>query len=332
MKSKLPILICFGTRPEWLKVKPLIKLMNRDEYQLLFTGQHEDLLKTIEVDYKIKINNSDNRLDSIISDCMLQFPNGNFDGILVQGDTGSAFGCALAAFNRQIKIYYLEAGLRSRSLQHPFPEEGYRQMIARIADVNFAPTELSYSNLVGEGVLGDIFEVGNTVLDNLVDLPKSTYGNQVLVTMHRRENHHQMAEWFTEINHLAKQYSELEFIIPIHPNPNVQAHKHLLTNVKVVEPLSHEETINILLNCKLVISDSGGIQEEATFFNKKVIVCRETTERPEGISTGHLHLCKSPKDLKDLFGRLEENSYICKPCPYGDGKAAEKIKKILYEQ
>ena len=332
MKSKLPILICFGTRPEWLKVKPLIKLMNRDEYQLLFTGQHEDLLKTIEVDYKIKINNSDNRLDSIISDCMLQFPNGNFDGILVQGDTGSAFGCALAAFNRQIKIYYLEAGLRSRSLQHPFPEEGYRQMIARIADVNFAPTELSYSNLVGEGVLGDIFEVGNTVLDNLVDLPKSTYGNQVLVTMHRRENHHQMAEWFTEINDLAKQYSELEFIIPIHPNPNVQAHKHLLTNVKVVEPLSHEETINILLNCKLVISDSGGIQEESTFFNKKVIVCRETTERPEGISTGHLHLCKSPKDLKDLFGRLEENSYICKPCPYGDGKAAEKIKKILYEQ
>ena len=329
MKNKLPILICFGTRPEWLKVKPLIKLMNRDEYQLLFTGQHEDLLKAVKVDYTIKINNSDNRLDSIISDCMLQFPNAEFRGILVQGDTGSAFGCALAAFNRQIKIYYLEAGLRSRSLQHPFPEEGYRQMIARIANVNFAPTELSYSNLVNEGVLGDINEVGNTVLDNLVDLPKSTYGTQVLVTMHRRENHHQMAEWFNEINDLAKQYSELQFIIPIHPNPNVQAHKHLLTNVKVVEPLTHEETINILLNCKLVISDSGGIQEEATFFNKKVIVCRETTERPEGIGTGHLHLCKSPKDLKDLFGRLEENSYICKPCPYGDGRAAEKIKKIL---
>jgi UDP-N-acetylglucosamine 2-epimerase (non-hydrolysing) len=303
--------------------------MNRDEYQLLFTGQHEDLLKAVEVDYTIKINNSDNRLDSIISDCMLQFPNGEFRGILVQGDTGSAFGCALAAFNRQIKIYYLEAGLRSRSLQHPFPEEGYRQMIARIANVNFAPTELSYSNLVNEGVLGDINEVGNTVLDNLVDLPEAKYGNQVLVTMHRRENHHQMAEWFNQINDLAIQYSDLEFIIPIHPNPNVQAHKHLLTNVKVVEPLTHEETINILLNCKLVISDSGGIQEEATFFNKKVIVCRETTERPEGIGTGHLHLCKTPKDLKDLFGRLEENSYICKPCPYGDGKSAQKIKNIL---
>jgi UDP-N-acetylglucosamine 2-epimerase (non-hydrolysing) len=332
MKNKLPILICFGTRPEWLKVKPLIKLMNRDEYQLLFTGQHVDLLKAVKVDYKIKINDSDNRLDSIISDCMLQFPNGEFRGILVQGDTGSAFGCALAAFNRQIKIYYLEAGLRSRSLQHPFPEEGYRQMIARIADVNFAPTELSYSNLVSEGVLGDINEVGNTVLDNLIDFGDPTYENFVLVTLHRRENHNLMSDWFTEINNLAIANSDLEFILPIHPNPNVQKWKHLLTNVNVVEPMEHTDMILHIKKCKFIISDSGGIQEEATFFNKKVIVCRETTERPEGIGTGHLHLCKSPKDLKDLFGRLKENSYICKPCPYGDGRAAEKIKKILDEE
>jgi UDP-N-acetylglucosamine 2-epimerase (non-hydrolysing) len=332
MKNKLPILICFGTRPEWLKVKPLIKLMNRDEYQLLFTGQHEDLLKAVEVDYKIKINDSDNRLDSIISDCMLQFPNGEFRGILVQGDTGSAFGCALAAFNRQIKIYYLEAGLRSRSLQHPFPEEGYRQMIARISNVNFAPTELSYSNLVNESVLGDINEVGNTVLDNLIDFGDPTYENFVLVTLHRRENHNLMSDWFTEINNLAIANSDLEFILPIHPNPNVQKWKHLLTNVNVVEPMKHTDMILHIKKCKFIISDSGGIQEEATFFNKKVIVCRETTERPEGIGTGHLHLCKSPKDLKDLFGTLKENSYICKPCPYGDGRAAEKIKKILDEE
>jgi UDP-N-acetylglucosamine 2-epimerase (non-hydrolysing) len=332
MKNKLPILICFGTRPEWLKVKPLIKLMNRDEYQLLFTGQHVDLLKAVTVDYKIKINDSDNRLDSIISDCMLQFPNGEFRGILVQGDTGSAFGCTLAAFNRQIKIYYLEAGLRSRSLQHPFPEEGYRQMIARIADVNFAPTELSYSNLVSEGVLGDINEVGNTVLDNLIDFGDPTYENFVLVTLHRRENHNLMSDWFTEINNLAIANSDLEFILPIHPNPNVQKWKHLLTNVNVVEPMEHTDMILHIKKCKFIISDSGGIQEEATFFNKKVIVCRETTERPEGIGTGHLHLCKSPKDLKDLFGTLKENSYICKPCPYGDGRAAEKIKKILDEE
>jgi UDP-N-acetylglucosamine 2-epimerase (non-hydrolysing) len=138
-----------------------------------------------------------------------------------------------------------------------------------------------------------------------------------------------MHEWFNEINNLAGMYPELEFIIPLHPNPNVQKHRDLLTDVKVVEPLSHEETMNILLNCKLVISDSGGIQEEATFFNKKVIVCRTTTERPEAIYTGHLHICKETRNLKDLFIRLEEYAYIQKDCPYGDGYAAEKIKKIL---
>ena len=129
MKNK-PILLCFGTRPEWLKIKPLVKLMAKNEYKLLFTGQHPDLLKDIDVDYKIKINKNSSRLDSIISDCMIQFPTSNdFDKVLVQGDTGSAFGCALAAFNRKLKIYYLEAGLRSKNLNHPYPEEGYRQMI-----------------------------------------------------------------------------------------------------------------------------------------------------------------------------------------------------------
>ena len=160
MKNK-PILLCFGTRPEWLKIKPLIKLMDKSEYKLLFTGQHVDLLKDVEVDYQISISTTNNRLDSIISDCMLQFPNGDFRGVLVQGDTGSVFGCALAAFNRQIKIYYLEAGLRSGNLQHPYPEEGYRQMIARIADVNFTPTELSAQNLKDEKVHGEVHIVGN---------------------------------------------------------------------------------------------------------------------------------------------------------------------------
>ena len=150
--NKKPILICFGTRPEWLKVKPLIDLMDDTEYQLLFTGQHEDLLKDTKVDYRINITDSCNRLDSIVSDCMLQFPEGDFRGVLVQGDTASAFGCALAAFNRGIKIYYLEAGLRSYNLQHPYPEEAYRQMIARISDINFAPTERSYDNLEDEKV------------------------------------------------------------------------------------------------------------------------------------------------------------------------------------
>ena len=328
MKNK-PILLCFGTRPEWLKIKPLIKIMDRSEYKLLFTGQHTDLLKDIEVDYQINMSTSNNRLDSIISDCMLQFPNGDFRGVLVQGDTGSAFGCSLAAFNRQIKIYYLEAGLRSGDLQHPYPEEGYRQMIARIADVNFTPTELSAQNLKDEKVHGEVHIVGNSVLDNLVEFGKPTMLNKILITLHRRENHHWMDKWFEEIEKLTIEYPDYEFIIPIHPNPNVQKHRHILKNVTVVEPLEHNELIKILMESNLIISDSGGLQEEGSFFNKKVIVCRKTTERPEGLKTGHLYMCEEPQKLPQLFGELEKNSYICKPCPYGDGRAAEKIKKIL---
>lgn len=324
------ILFCFGTRPEWLKIKPIIESLNKDEYQLLFTGQHPDLLKDIEVDYRININESENRLDQLISDCLLQFPNGNFTSVLVQGDTASAFACALAAFNRQLKIYYLEAGLRSYNLHHPYPEEAYRQMIARISDVNFAPTELSYQNLINEKVHGKTFITGNTVLDNLKNYkPQCKYDNKILVTLHRRENHYWMDQWFDEIENLANIYPELEFILPIHPNPNVQKHKHILNKVKVVNPLSHSELLQILTKCKLVISDSGGLQEEGSFFNKKVIVCRTTTERPEAINTGHLYMCPSPQDLKSIFGYLIEDYYIESSCPYGDGFSSEKVIHLI---
>ena len=323
------MLLCFGTRPEWLKIKPLIEVL--DNYQLLFTGQHPDLLKDIEVDYKITIKDNPNRLDQLISDCLLQFPEGDFDSVLVQGDTASAFACALAAFNRKQKIYYLEAGLRSYNLDHPYPEEGYRQMIARLADINLCPTELSKENLIKEKVRGKSYVVGNTVLDNLLPYKdKCEYTNLVLVTLHRRENHYQIDEWFNEVNNLAKSNSDLQFILPIHPNPSVQKHKHLLTNVNVVEPLSHPELLDVLIKCKLVISDSGGLQEEGSFLNKKVIVCRETTERPEAIETGHLHLCPYPKDLTDKFEELINNNYkVSASCPYGDGKSSQKIKNIL---
>jgi UDP-N-acetylglucosamine 2-epimerase len=328
MKNNV-ILFCFGTRPEWLKIKPLIKIINKNEYKLLFTGQHTDLLKDVKVDYQININKSNNRLDSIISDCILQFPNENFKGVLVQGDTASAFACALAAFHRGIKVYYLESGLRSYDLENPYPEEGYRQMIARLADIYFAPTQLSADNLIAERVKGIVHIVGNTVLDNLTKYDRGSYGDTILVTMHRRENHHWMDEWFNVINQLAIDYPQYKFVLPIHPNPNVQKHRSLLTNVNVIDPMIHDETINVLKDCKLVITDSGGLQEEGSFFNKKVIVCRKTTERPEGIKTGHLYICEEPQKLTKLFGYLENNSYICKPCPYGDGRAAEKIKKIL---
>lgn len=324
------ILLCFGTRPEWLKIKPLIKLMDKSDYKLLFTGQHPDLLKDVEVDYKIIIKENKNRLDQLISDCLLQFPTGPFNSVLVQGDTASAFACAVAAFNRRLKIYYLEAGLRSYDLNHPYPEEAYRQMIARISDINFAPTELSQKNLDRELVAGKTYVVGNTVLDNLLQYKElCSYDNRVLVTLHRRENHFWMDEWFNELEKLAVENPHLEFILPIHPNPNVQKHKHLLKHVTVLDPLDHNELLSLLVKCRLVISDSGGLQEEGSFFNKKVIVCRTTTERPEAIETGHLHLCDTPKKLNKLFGSLSEDYYIDNRCPYGDGQSSYKILTII---
>ena len=324
------ILLCFGTRPEWLKIKPLVKILDKNQYKLLFTGQHKDLLKHIKPDYEITIKQGSNRLDSVISSCMLQFPEGDFDSVLVQGDTASAFACALAAYNRKLKIYYMEAGLRSYNLDHPYPEEAYRQMIARISDVNFCPTKNSQLNLINEKVSGSTFSVGNTVLDNLIEYKdKCEYTDKVLVTLHRRENHHIMDKWFDEVNQLAKDFGGLNFILPIHPNPNVQKHKHLLTHVNIVDPMSHDELLNVLCKSKLVISDSGGLQEEGSFFNKKVIVCREVTERPEAIKTGHLHICKSPKDLPNLFHNVVKNYYINNICPYGDGYASQKIKELL---
>ena len=147
--------------------------------------------------------------------------------------------------------------------------------------------------------------------------------------MHRRENHHCMRAWFKEINKLAEKHPNLEFILPLHPNPNVQTHKGLLHKIRVVTPLSHHDLISLLVKCRLVISDSGGLQEEASFFNKKVIVCRKVTERPEGIETGHLHLCDSPDQLGKLFDRLCDNYYIDNPCPYGDGHSSTRISKLL---
>ena len=322
------LLICFGTRPEWLKVKPLLNEI--DNYKLLFTGQHKDLLKDIKVDYRIEIGDKTNRLDQIISDCLMQFPEGDFD-VLVHGDTVSAFACALAAFSRKLRIIHLEAGLRSYDLKQPFPEEGYRQMISRIADVNFPPTSISAQNLFNEKTDGMSYVVGNSVLDNLIDYKDDCeYTDKVLVTLHRWENHHWMDQWFTELNEVAKKYSNIEFTIPLHHNPAVRKHKHLLTDVNIVPALPHDEMLKLMSKCKFIISDSGGLQEEGAFLNKKVIVCRDVTERPEGIYTGHLTLCKTPSELMDTVDKINRDYIIKKDSPYGKGDTAKRVKRILY--
>jgi len=321
------ILICFGTRPEWLKIKPLLPHL---DCKLLFTGQHEDLVREVNFDYTPSYKStSNNRLDDVIAGCLGSFPDDpDIDSVLVQGDTASAFGCALAAFNRGLRVIHLEAGLRSYDLDNPYPEEGYRQMISRIATVHLCPTELAKSRLESEGCIGKVEVVGNTVLDNIVDYKDNiVYGNKVLVTLHRRENHDMIAEWFEELDRLARKNADIDFILPIHPNPNVQKHKHLLKSVTVVDPLNHSDLIELLRTCLCTITDSGGIQEEATFLNKKSIVCRKVTERPEAVN--HLYMCPSPKDLISIFNTVANDPIINERCPYGDGKSADRIKELL---
>ena len=325
------MLICFGTRPEYIKIKPLLKAFEGQiKYKLLFTGQHADLLTHVEGDIvRLSIQDGTNRLDSIISSIMNNVVFSDIDSVLVQGDTTSVLAIALAAFHRKIRVIHLEAGLRTYDMNNPYPEELNRQITSRIADIHLCPTQKAYDNLLAERVSGKKYVVGNTVLDNLVGL-KPEYGDTVIITMHRRENHHIMGEWFEEIDKLAKQYNDLKFILPIHPNPNVKKHKYLLQHVEVVPPMNYNEFIHKLTNCRLVITDSGGIQEEASFLRKKSLVCRKTTERTEGVGI-FSELIEKPEDLRKAFV-WTNNDYVPHEfvrCPYGDGKSAEKILEIL---
>jgi UDP-N-acetylglucosamine 2-epimerase (non-hydrolysing) len=327
------ILLTYGTRPEYIKIKPLIKEFKNSNlpFKILFTGQHKDIANG-EYDFKLEMSDlSNNRLDSVIANLM-NLSDNIFEGIthvLVQGDTTSVVGLSMAALHRKIKVIHLEAGLRTYDNDNPFPEENNRRIVSTIATIHLCPTVLNANNLYKENVKENVFIVGNTVLDNLIDYKeKCEYTNKVLVTMHRRENHENIHEWFTEINELAKKHSELEFILPLHPNPNVQKHKDILTNVKVIEPLTHSDLLDVLVKTKMVITDSGGLQEECSFFNKKCLVCRKITERPESIGLSS-YLINEPTDLKAIFDNQIKEYKIDIESPYGDGNSSKKIIEIF---
>lgn len=328
------LLICYGTRPEYIKIKPIIeRIKGTIQFKTLFTGQHKDIINSEHIpDYNLDIINGNNRLDSVLISGM-NIDNSIFENIthvLVQGDTTSVLSLALAAFHRQIKIIHLEAGLRTYDLENPFPEEVNRQLVSRIADIHLCPTELNKQNLIDEKAKGEKFVVGNTVLDNLNNYKvKCVYGNKILITLHRRENHEEIDRWFEELNHIASENKHLAFILPIHPNPNVQKYRHLLTSINVIEPLSHSELLDLLCECKFVISDSGGLQEECSFLNKKIIVCRKVTERPESVNI-HSFMCDDADKLSDIFTYINDNHIVNEPCPYGDGESVNRIVEILY--
>lgn len=329
------LLIAFGTRPEWIKIKPVIDTIDgKIPYRLLFIGQHTDIIDNSLENYKYSkisiINNINNRLDSIVYSVMIMIDNylDNITHVMVQGDTTTVFAVALACFHRSIKVIHLEAGLRTYDNQQPYPEEFNRQAVSCIADIHLCATKQAAENLKKENKQGQIIVVGNTVLDNLRNEVPSQ-GSQVLITLHRRENHSQIDKWFHVLDNLAKNNQDLSWIFPMHPNPNIIKYKHLFKNITICEPLSHHCLLEILKNTRLVITDSGGIQEESAFFSKPCIVCRKKTERQEGLEE-FSWLCKNPDELEDLFYRLKnykiDRSLLC---PYGDGYASEKILDIL---
>ena len=328
------LLISFGTRPEWIKIKPVVDAIEgKIPFKILFTGQHTSLVEEYLKDTFVvnEIGSGDNRLDSIV--CSLLNKDKLFEGVshvMVHGDTTSAFAVGLAAFHRNIPVIHLEAGLRTFDRQNPYPEEFNRTAISSLASIHLCPTESAAENVISMvGSDSQIFVTGNTVLDNLLGLSPEIE-NKVLVTMHRRENHKRIKEWFRIINDLAIENPELEFVLPLHPNPNVSKYRFQLKNVTVVDPLSYDDCLEFIRTCKVIITDSGGIQEESSFLKKKCIVCRKTSERAEGVGT-FAFMCPHPNTLKPAFdGIIQSGEFIVnEDCPYGDGKASERIVKVL---
>ncbi|MGE3277499.1 MAG: UDP-N-acetyl glucosamine 2-epimerase [Vicinamibacterales bacterium] len=325
------LLVAYGTRPEFVKLKPLLPLLDgRIHHRVLFTGQHR-LLDGERCDAALGIAEDGHRLDAVVRS-ILGADDAVFDGVsavLVQGDTASAFGVALAAFHRRIPVAHLEAGLRTYDLANPFPEELYRQQISRLATLHLCPTAHNRANLEAERCPGRKEVVGNTVLDNLVGLA-STYDGPVLISLHRRENQARAPEWIRAFDGLAAAYPELVFEFVRHPSPDWDWTEGAFERVRVSQPLPHPEMAGRLATCRLIVTDSGGFQEEGSFLGKRVIVCRRATERPEGLGT-HLMLCRQPADLPACFAAANQRLVLTAPCPFGDGRSAPRVVTALEE-
>lgn len=354
------ILTVIGTRPEAIKMAPLIKLFNQQsdfDHKLCVTGQHKELLisalKSFDLtpDYSLDVMQPNQSLSFLTSKIIFDFSKlldiYKPDLIIVHGDTTTSFACALSAFYKQIKVAHVEAGLRTFDLSQPFPEELNRQMTAKIADLHFAPTLLNYNNLIKENIDSKkIYITGNTVVDalhfiinNIFDCPKELVNikdiinnNFILVTAHRRENFGVGFDNICEaLIKIATNYSNLNIIFPVHLNPNIKnvVHGKLgnIKNIILTEPLSYHNFIYLLSKCKMVITDSGGIQEEAATFKKHVVVMRETTERQEAVMAGIAVL--SGTEIDNIYHSFEtfyhKKDILDIANPYGDGTASQKI-------
>lgn len=366
MISKKKIVIGFGTRPELIKLFPLIiKLKKNFNLYIINTGQHEDLLVDILRFFKIKIfknlnvmkknQNIEDTMSSIILKTSPILRKLKPSLVIVHGDTTSSLSISLAASYCQIKIAHIEAGLRTHTKIEPFPEEINRKTIGSLSDFHFAPTNISKKNLLKEGIKKNIFVTGNTIVDavNLITslsnqktindffklLLKSHYKNNsgiILITCHRRENFESNINIISStITKLAKIHHDKIFIFPVHPNPNIKkvVLKKIpkLPNIFLIKPIRYDRFLFLFNKSKLIISDSGGIQEECYCFKKPMILLRNYTERPEAISGKLVNLSKiNQKNIIILFNKLINKKFKNTiKNPYGIGNSSSKIDNIL---
>ena len=358
------VMLVFGTRPEAIKMCPLVKELkkkNNIETIVCVTGQHREMLQQVldcfEVvpDYNLDIMKDKQTLFDITSNIMLKIKKVleevKPDLILVHGDTTTTFATALSAFYMQIPVGHVEAGLRTYNIYSPYPEEFNRQATGIISELNFAPTDISKQNLINEGKdKNKIFVTGNTAIDALKTTVRDDYKNDelewasdsrlIMLTAHRRENLGKPLEnMFRAIRRIVDEFSDVKVIYPIHKNPVVrECANRILGNddkIRLIEPLEVLDFHNFLAKSYLILTDSGGIQEEAPSLGKPVLVMRDTTERPEGIEAGTLRLVGTEEEnIYNNFRELltNENAYkkMSKACnPYGDGHACEKIADIV---
>ncbi len=357
----------FGTRPEAIKMAPLVKeLKSRKEIECIVcvTAQHrqmlDQVLKTFEIvpDYDLDIMKQGQTLSDITARVLkgleevIQEVKPNI--ILVHGDTTTTFAGALAAYYNQVDIGHVEAGLRTWNKYSPYPEEMNRQMVGVLADMHFAPTENSKASLLKEGKKEEtIFVTGNTAIDALATTVHKNYthpildwakgSRMILITAHRRENLGEpMRGMFQAIRRIVEEYPDVKAVYPVHLNPKVRevANEVLGDNekIKLIDPLEVIDFHNFIANSYLILTDSGGIQEEAPSLGKPVLVLRDTTERPEGIQAGTLKLAGTDEETiyqltKQLLEDQEEYRKMSKASnPYGDGKASQRIADAIIQR
>lgn len=364
--QKKKVMLVFGTRPEAIKMCPLVKELKKSErlqVQVCVTGQHKEMLQqvldifSVEPDYDLKIMQKGQDLYDITCRVLLGMrqvlDEAKPDLVLVHGDTTTAYAAAVAAFYRQIPVGHVEAGLRTHDLYSPYPEEFNRQGIDTLCRYFFAPTDTARDNLLAEGKpAGQIYVTGNTGIDALFTTVRQDYDDEILrwasgsrllvITAHRRENlGGPMHEMFRAIRRIVDEFPDVRAVYPVHLNPAVReaAAQELGGDdkIRLIDPLPVDVFHNYLGRSYLILTDSGGIQEEAPALGKPVLVMRDTTERPEGVAAGTLLLTGTGEEaIYSACRRLltDEAAYAAMAGarnPYGDGHASERIRRVIEE-